>query len=69
MKDILPKRDKLKKRNFAAMPYEKISSFLNELEKEKGMASLALKMTIHTASRTNETLGATWIEIDLNKKF
>lgn len=69
LKDILPKRDKLKKRNFAAMPYEKISNFLGDLEKEKGMAALALKMTIHTASRTNETLGATWSEIDLDKKL
>ena len=69
LKDILPKRDKLKKRNFAAMPYEKIPDFLNELEKEKGMAALALQMTIHTACRTNETLGATWSEIDLDKKL
>ena len=69
LKDILPKRDKLKRRNFAAMPYEKIPAFLVELEKEKGMASLALQMTIHTAARTNETLGATWSEIDLKKNF
>lgn len=69
LKDILPKRDKLKRRNFAAMPYEKIPTFLVELEKEKGMASLALQMTIHTAVRTNETLGATWREIDLKKRL
>jgi len=64
----LPKRDKLKKRNFAAMPYEKIPAFLNELKKETGMAALALQMTIHTASRTNETLGAKWSEIDIKAK-
>ena len=33
------------------------------------MSSLALQMTIHTASRTNETLGAKWSEIDLKKKI
>ena len=69
LKDVLPKRDKLKRRNFAAMPYEKIPAFLVELEKEKGMASLALQMTIHTAARTNETLGATWSEIDLKRRL
>ena len=69
LKDILPKRDKLKKRNFAAMPYENIPAFLVQLRKEKGMAALALQMTIHTASRTNETLGAKWSEIDFEKRL
>jgi len=69
LKDILPKRDKLKKRNFAAMPYEKIPNFLSDLEKERGMAALALKMTIHTALRTNEVLELKWSEIDLKKKI
>jgi len=40
LKDILPKRDKLKKRNFATMPYEKIPEFLKELKKETGIAAL-----------------------------
>ena len=40
-----------------------------ELSKEEGMSSLALQMTIHKASRTNETLGAKWSEIDLKKKI
>ena len=69
LKDILPKRDKLKRKNFLAMPYEKIPAFMVELNKEEGMSSLALQMTIHTASRTNETLGAKWSEIDLKKRI
>ena len=69
LKDILPKRDKLKQRNFSAMPYEKIPTFMAELKKEEGMASLALQMTIHTASRTNETLGAKWSEVNLKTKL
>jgi len=69
LKDILPKRDKLKQRNFAAMPYEKIPEFLKSLKKEQGVAALALQLTIHTAVRTNETLGAKWCEIDLKKKI
>ena len=69
LKDILPKRDKLKKRNFAAMPYEKIPEFLKELKKETGIAALALEMTVHTAARTSETLNAKWSKIDLEKKL
>ena len=51
------------------MPYEKIPAFMAELKKEEGMASLALQMTIHTASRTNETLGAKWSEVNLKTKL
>ena len=69
LKDVLPKRDKLKKRNFSAMPYEKIPEFIKILKKEQGMPALALQLTIHTASRTNEALEAKWSEIDLKKKI
>ena len=69
LKDVLPKRDKLKKRNFSAMPYEKIPEFFKTLKKDQGMPALALQLTIHTASRTNEALEATWPEIDLKKKI
>lgn len=68
LKDILPKRDKLKKRNFAAMPYERIPKFIDGLKKERGVAALALQLTIHTAARTNETLEARWDEVDLDEK-
>lgn len=33
LKDVQPKRDKLKKRNFSAMPYEKIPEFFKTLKK------------------------------------
>ena len=69
LKDILPKRDKLKKRNFAAMPYEKIPNFLKDLKSENGVAAKALEFTIHTAVRTNETLEAKWSEVDLKKRI
>ena len=51
------------------MPYEKIPVFMVGLNKEEGMSSLALQMTIHTASRTNETLGAKWSEVNLKTKL
>ena len=69
LKDLLPKRDKLKKRNFAAMPYEKIPEFFLSLKKEQGMSALALQFAIHTATRTSETLEATWSELDLENKL
>lgn len=65
LKDLLPKRDPTKKQNFAAMPYENIPKFFDVLDKEVGSSALALQFTIHTAVRTNETLGANWSEIDL----
>jgi len=49
------------------MPYEEIPAFLNKLCNENGTSSLALEFTVHTAARTNETLGATWAEFDLDK--
>ena len=67
LKDLLPKRDKTKKRNFALMPYEEIPAFLKVLRKEKGASPLALEFTVLTAARTNETLGASWSEFDLDK--
>lgn len=67
LKDLLPKRDKTKKRNFASMPYEEIPAFLKVLRKEKGASPLALEFTVLTAARTNETLGASWSEFDLDK--
>jgi len=67
LKDLLPKRDSSRRRNFAAMPYEAIPAFLQNLDAQEGVARLALEFTIHTAARTNETLGATWNEIDFDE--
>ena len=33
----------------------------------EAMAALALEFTILTAARTGEVLGATWVEVDLDK--
>lgn len=68
LKDLLPKRDTLKKSNFAAMPYEEIPIFLKALQTQEGSAALALEFTILTAARTNETLEAVWEEIDFKER-
>jgi len=68
LKDILPKRDKSKIKNFAAMPYEKVPVFMKTLRSVKSVPAYALEFTILTAARTNETLGAKWNEIDWDNK-
>jgi len=62
------KRDRLKvKTNFAALPFAEMPAFMKKLRAAAGMAPLALEATILCASRTSETLGATWDEMDLEK--
>ena len=48
------------------MPYGDVPAFVKRLRSSNGMAALALEFLILTASRTNETLGAQWREIDLD---
>lgn len=55
-----PKRDN----HFAAMPYEKIPSFVSEISKSPSMGRLALRFAILTAARSGEVRGAVWEEID-----
>lgn len=69
LKDILPKRDKSKIKKFAAMPYEEIPSFFSKIRKVHTIPALALEFTVLTAARTNETLGAKWSEVDLEKRI
>lgn len=69
LKDILPKRDKSKIKNFAAMPYENVPAFLKKLKAVNSLPALALEFSVLTAARTNETLGAQWCEIDIEAKL
>lgn len=62
----LPARSAVKRvENHPALPYVEIGAFMAQLREQKGIASRALEFTILTAARTNETIGATWQEIDL----
>lgn len=64
---ILPPRTRLKRGHHKAMPYAAIPAFMVNLRTREAMAALALEFVILTAARTNEVLGATWAEIDLDK--
>jgi len=52
------------KKNHPALPYSEAPVFFAELRRREGMAALALRFTILTAARTNETIGAQWPEVD-----
>jgi len=64
---ILPARPRLTRGHHKALPYEEIPPFLVQLREREAMAALMLEFLILTATRTNEVLGATWSEADLDK--
>ena len=56
-------------KHHAAIPYAELPTFIRDLRKQDGVASLALEFTILTAARTGEVIGATWPEIDLENSM
>lgn len=65
----LPARRKLPKgkvRHHPALPWQRIPEFMPALRDEPGTAARALEFVILTATRTSETLNATWREFDLD---
>jgi integrase len=65
---ILPARQRLSRGHHAAMPYDEVPVFLEQLRARKAVAAMALEFTILTAARTGEVLGATWEEVDFEKR-
>lgn len=62
---LLPARSKVRKvKHHAALPYAELPGFMVVLREHKGIAARALEFTILTATRTGETLGVRWDEID-----
>jgi len=53
-------------RHFPALPIDDMGAFMVALRQRDGMAARALEFAILTAARSNEALGATWGEFDLN---
>ena len=52
-------------RHHPALPHEQIAQFMKILIESSGMGARALEICILCATRTTETLKATWAEIDL----
>jgi integrase len=66
---LLPARSKVRRvQHHAALPYSDLPACLELLRAREGVAARALEFTILTAARTAETIGATWNEIDFQKK-
>jgi integrase len=53
----------------AAMPYVDLPAFWQALTARQGIARRALRFTILTVVRTNETVGLDWPELDLEAKL
>jgi integrase len=67
LKSKLPKRDKISKvKHHAALPYADIPAFMADLRSRTSISARALEITILTALRTSEVLGAEWAEFDLD---
>ncbi len=63
---LLPSpRKVMQPQHHPAMPYDGVPAFMCELEANGSLSAKALRLLILTATRTSETLGATWQEIDL----
>lgn len=66
---LLPKRAMIQVRqHHAALPWPKLPEFILELAKHDDLTYHAMRLTILTACRTSEVLGATWKEIDLESR-
>lgn len=62
---LLPARSKIAKvEHHAALPYTEIGAFMKALREQEGYAPRGLEFAILTATRTSETLNATWGEFD-----
>jgi integrase len=67
LENVLPARGKVSKvEHHAALAWKQIGEFMAELDRQDGLAALALRFTILTAARTGEVIDATWSEIDTN---
>src|ERR1035437_3515440 len=67
---LLPKRSKVAAvKHHSALPYDHTPAFMASLRGETGNAAHALEFCILTASRTGETIGARWDEIDMKAKL
>ncbi|WP_343618685.1 integrase arm-type DNA-binding domain-containing protein [Ralstonia sp.] len=69
LESLLPSRAKIRAvEHHAALPFDELGAFLEELREQSGSAARALEFLILTAARTNEVIGAQWDEFDLEQE-
>jgi integrase len=67
---LLPARAKVRRvKHHPALFYGELPAFMQELRAKDGISARALELTILTASRTNEVLGARFDEFDLDARL
>jgi integrase len=69
LKELLPNRKKSERAHHTAVPHEEVPQLIADLRQRRSVSALALEFTILTAARTGEVLGATWAEIDLERRL
>src|SRR4029077_15351426 len=68
LENLFPRRSKVQAiEHHSALPYSEIGALMGRLKSKDGAGATALKLTILTAARTGEIVGARWKEIDFNK--
>ncbi len=67
LENLLPKSNTLTRGHHAALDFKDVPAFMAELRKQKGIGAMALEVTILTAVRTGESIGARWEEFDLDR--
>ncbi len=66
---LLPSHSKIERGHHAALPWRDAPAFVAKLRQRPALAARCLEFVILTAARSGEALGATWGEIDLDKKL
>jgi integrase len=67
LQSLLPARSKVRRvEHHPALPYAQVGTFVAKLRTQDVTAARALEFLILTATRTSETIGARWDEIDLD---
>ena len=62
---LLPPRSKVRKvQHHPALPWRELPAFMTRLDKHDELSYQAMRLTILTACRTSEVLGAHWSEFD-----
>jgi integrase len=69
LQNLLPAQASIRTvQHHKAMPYDDLPAFINSLKELQGISAKALEFLIYTATRTSETIGARWLEIDLKNE-
>lgn len=69
LNQLLPKRQRLARGHHAALPYDGMPEFMEDLRARSAVAARALEFLILTGARSGEVLGASWDEIDVHKEI